>query len=591
MPDLVDRLAYQVASRIRELGFDEPNRRVVGILLEIAYLGTLRSEEGRFVKGSLTFANPKRPDVEPPFIRRADYPAFTKFESPEILTVQTLVKLARAVDRWSGSIAVYATRRYEIVAWGVVDQLVQQNVRWHREADAGFANPGLLTVTMDGIGDISAYHGDLFLGGLKAQALVTRENNALVSKIVFEYGSNALAPFATAIARVLDDDEREAEILEDLFRMWVTSIARLCIGLRQRGTGGAFLLTPKPIKRMLQVRHPFAYPRLRDSTILHVLDEKYSSDVEHAERAFANKAAPVPANLVLEARLAETDAREYGSRPHIQGGGLKPESLARWNRAATDPPPKGAPGRPNCRDRSPVFPVLLQFLHEIAEGHDRLARRRAAASKHGGRQPARPHRLGQQRIGEKRAAARLRWHDFRDHAVAANHKHDLTAGSKTDVFAEPVLERLEANRAHSKICDLWLPEVTFVNPARRCSPQFRPVHAIGPLFVRRKQLFDSFHHRPLNVRLTVPHKLLRIRLELPNIDDHVVALAAVIAAQPNRDMLRVSDFEKDVLLAGDFRHVHHYLRLGRGHRKSGEHNTWQYVFWHFDRSFAPMLNA
>src|SRR5215468_7951685 len=134
MPDLVDRLAYQVASRIRELGFDEPNRRVVGILLEIAYLGTLRSEEGRFVKGSLTFANSKRPDVEPPFIRRADYPAFTKFESPEILTVQTLVKLARAIDRWSGSIAVYATRRYEIVAWGVVDQLVQQNVRWHREA-------------------------------------------------------------------------------------------------------------------------------------------------------------------------------------------------------------------------------------------------------------------------------------------------------------------------------------------------------------------------------------------------------------------------------------------------------------------------
>jgi len=103
MPDLVDRLAHQVASRIKELGFDEPNRRVVGTLLEMAYLGTLRSEEGRFVKGSLTFASPKRPDVDPPFLRRADYPAFSSFESPEILTVQTLVKLARAIDRWSGS--------------------------------------------------------------------------------------------------------------------------------------------------------------------------------------------------------------------------------------------------------------------------------------------------------------------------------------------------------------------------------------------------------------------------------------------------------------------------------------------------------
>jgi hypothetical protein len=312
MPDLVARLAHEVASRIRELGFDEPNRRVVGTLLEMAYLGTMRSEEGRFVKGSLTFANPKRPDVDPPFLRRADYPAFNKFESPEILTVQTLVKLARAIDRWSGSIAVYATPRNEIVAWGVVDQLVQQNVRWHRESDGGFENPGLLTVTMDGIGDISAYHGDLFLGGLKAQALITHENDALESKIVAEYGFDALAPFAKAIARVLDGDEGEAEILADLVRMWVTSIARLCIGLRQLGTGGAFLLTPEPIKRMLQVTHPFAYPRLRDAAILRVLDENYSSDVGRAQSAFTAKADPVPADLVIEASLAEADAEDRG---------------------------------------------------------------------------------------------------------------------------------------------------------------------------------------------------------------------------------------------------------------------------------------
>ena len=48
MPDLVNRLAHVVTSRIRELGFDEPNHRVIGNLLEMAYLGTLRSEEGRF---------------------------------------------------------------------------------------------------------------------------------------------------------------------------------------------------------------------------------------------------------------------------------------------------------------------------------------------------------------------------------------------------------------------------------------------------------------------------------------------------------------------------------------------------------------
>jgi hypothetical protein len=311
MPDLVDRLAREVASRMRDLGFDEPNRQVVGTLLEMAYLGTLRSEEGRFVKGSLTFANPKRPNVDPPRLRRADYPAFNRFETPEILTVQTLVKLACAIDRWSASIAVYTTHRNKIVAWGVVDQQAQQNVGWHRESSAGyFTNPGLLTVTMDGIGDISAYHADLFLGGLKAQTFITRENDALESKIVSKYASDALSPFAQAIARVLDRDQGEAEILADLVRMWVTSVARLCIGLRQRGTGGAFLLTPKPIERMLQVKHPFAYPRLGDAAILRVLDEGYLWDLERAQSALTHEGDPVPADLVRKVMLAEADAKD-----------------------------------------------------------------------------------------------------------------------------------------------------------------------------------------------------------------------------------------------------------------------------------------
>jgi sensor domain DACNV-containing protein len=311
MPDLVDRLAYQVASRIRALGFDEPNRQVVGSLLETAYLGTMRSEEGRFVKGSLTFADPKRPEAAPPPLRRADYPAFTRFGTPEILNVQTLVKLACAIDPWSASIAVYTTRRNEIVAWGVVDQLVRQSVHRHQESSGGyFANPGLLTVTMDGIGDISAYHRNLFLGGLKAQTFITRENDALRSKMVSEYAFDTLAPFAKAIARVLDGGEGEAEVLENLFTMWVTSIARLCIGLRQRGTGGAFLLTPKPIGRLLQVKHAFSYARLGDAAVLRVLDEGYLWEVEGAQRALTDEEDPVPADLIREASLAEADAKD-----------------------------------------------------------------------------------------------------------------------------------------------------------------------------------------------------------------------------------------------------------------------------------------
>ncbi|WP_316177898.1 MULTISPECIES: putative sensor domain DACNV-containing protein [unclassified Bradyrhizobium] len=309
MPDLIKKLATEVASRIQELGFDEPSRTAIAALLDIAYLGTLRSEEGRFVKGSLTFANPMRPEIDPPFTRRANYPAFIKFDSIEILTVQTLVKLARAIDRWSGSIAVHSTRRGGFVAWGVVDQLVEQNVWFHRESDGGFVNPGLLTVTMDGIGDISVYHGSLFLGGLKAQNLVTRESDALNSNIVSEHVFHALEPFAKAIARVLDSDS-EANIGGALMEVWATSIARLCIGLRQHGTGGAFLLTPTPIRDVLQVKHPLTYSRLRDAAILNVLDEGYRLKLEDAEHTLTSEGNPVPAKLAKDLSRAETDAED-----------------------------------------------------------------------------------------------------------------------------------------------------------------------------------------------------------------------------------------------------------------------------------------
>jgi hypothetical protein len=61
---------------------------------------------------------------------------------------------------------------------------------------------------------------------------------------------------------------------------------------------------------MLEVGHPFGYPRLRDAAILRVLDEKYSRDVGRAQDGFMAKADPIPAGLVIGASLAEADAED-----------------------------------------------------------------------------------------------------------------------------------------------------------------------------------------------------------------------------------------------------------------------------------------
>ena len=107
MPSPLEQFTKLVAKRLRYLGYSSPTAPILGLLINTAYLATLRTEEGKFVLGSLIFADPRHPDSDRPFRRRANYPSFSPFSSPIRLTVEKLVKLSRAVDGWGGSIAVH----------------------------------------------------------------------------------------------------------------------------------------------------------------------------------------------------------------------------------------------------------------------------------------------------------------------------------------------------------------------------------------------------------------------------------------------------------------------------------------------------
>lgn len=319
MPDLVDLLAAGVSSKLRELGFSVPSLAIIRTLLDTAYRAGLRTEEGKFVRGSITYADPVAPDVNPPFRRRADYPGFTKFAHHRPLTVDTLVKLSRAIDRWSASIAVWGAAKATLSVWGVVDQLVQQNVRLNRERQDGFTGPGILTVNMDGMGDLSVYHGDFFLGAIRSHELVTRENDVLGSAVLASRILPALRPYALAIAKSLDSPGEVSLINAQLFDSWSNTIARICIGLRRLNTGGSLLITPAPIMKSLKVSYRLPYRRLGDSLVLQVLDERYLSMVRDEERRAA-ESGTVPRGLTTEMTLAHVDAKD---RETEVGGGVK----------------------------------------------------------------------------------------------------------------------------------------------------------------------------------------------------------------------------------------------------------------------------
>lgn len=305
----LNSMAAAIHQRLVALGYASPNVQVIRSILRIVHTASLITEEGRFVQGSVTLANPQQPDC-PPFLQRADYPKFTALQVPEKLTPEFFVKIARAVDKWSGSIAIWGEGPKTLMVWGIVDQLVGTNTHLNRESIGGFSNPGILTIIIDRPGDLTAYHENIFLGSLRAQRVLLDEAEvfdsiAVSGRLTTAFKQRASA-ISSAINKVVSVDYDEQRVLQDLLSAWKAAVARICIGLRRIGTGGTLLITPKPNQELLSISHGFQYERLGSALTLMVLDEAYQFWC--MDKYLESKSKSVARRKVSELGFAEADA-------------------------------------------------------------------------------------------------------------------------------------------------------------------------------------------------------------------------------------------------------------------------------------------
>jgi len=280
MTEPITLLAKTIGKRLRALGRKQPSLPVLKSLLSTAYHATLRTEEGRLLRGSITFSAPTQHPEDGPSIQRAYYPQLWRFDTNQPLSVDRLIKLCRAIDMWGGSIGVYGVEPDRLWIWGVIDQLVHRNVFFNREGTHGFGNPGIFEIVMDGVGSITAYYDAVLLAGLRVDRLLTNENDALRSVAVGNRIWPHLAPAAVAIHKALDIKLTPKEVGSRLYEAWLSALSRLCIGLRRLGTGGSILITPSLNTEHITIGNNFAYPRLGDSFILNVLDSLYELQTE-----------------------------------------------------------------------------------------------------------------------------------------------------------------------------------------------------------------------------------------------------------------------------------------------------------------------
>ncbi|MFY0538790.1 hypothetical protein [Nannocystis pusilla] len=224
-----------------------------------------------------------------------------------------MIKLSRAVDQWSASIAVFGQTEAALAVWGVVDQAVDHNMYRNRESEHGFEPPGEFVVNIDETGELSVFRGELFLGAVRGDIVIEEEFDALPRALVVDRFSTAMDAAAKMVHAALKHRNiayhDTSEIGHALRCTWAETVARVAISARRFSAGGSLILTSSAVKDLLAPKYEFDYPRLGDALILHCM-EKTALDYARWRYLLGADNPAVTRREISEQRHLEADAED-----------------------------------------------------------------------------------------------------------------------------------------------------------------------------------------------------------------------------------------------------------------------------------------
>ncbi|MGI4871437.1 MAG: putative sensor domain DACNV-containing protein [Janthinobacterium lividum] len=175
-------LARLVARKLKnaKTDYNQPDEVVLNELFETLFYTSLKTEEGQLIKVTITLIDSENPDPNPPERIVADRWNHIHFDKTIPFTVKNLVKLSKAADPWSSSLAVYYNDKNELFIWGMIDQAIHYQSFLNYESDSGPEQPGLFQATITDIGNIFVMFDYELIANLKQNIRV-----ALNCKSVF----------------------------------------------------------------------------------------------------------------------------------------------------------------------------------------------------------------------------------------------------------------------------------------------------------------------------------------------------------------------------------------------------------------------
>jgi hypothetical protein len=251
-----------------------PSRKLLAEVFDAVFFASLKRDESQPVLFEVVWIDPNNPDPRPPQRIRPPRWKFYPLGDEIPLTVESLVKIARATDGRTSSLGVFGVTSGDIRIVGLVDEGTGHSRQ--RDLDLSFGPPGLIRISAIDVGRLTVHRGlhtiaelngnqllgptlRVFDSGL-VQARLMEGFGSLIDSIVNEMAASDIpAPFS--------DEDEDLLWRYSLGDDWVDDIRRLLIRVRGFRHGGAILFTRTIDSASLNIKYHLDYRRMRESFV------------------------------------------------------------------------------------------------------------------------------------------------------------------------------------------------------------------------------------------------------------------------------------------------------------------------------------
>ncbi|WP_295772333.1 putative sensor domain DACNV-containing protein [uncultured Mucilaginibacter sp.] len=259
-------LALHVLEKLEhsKLTLPIPPLTVLENLFECVFFASMRTEESDLVKVTVTLIDPQNPDPKPPRKIVPERWSSISFESPIEFTIKGLVKLSKASDPSSTSLAVYYDANGKLFIWGLIDQALHYQSFLNYESESGSEQPGLFQVSVSDIGTLDVLFDYELLATLKQNILIPRYLDVFtigpISKILKANATSLKADIKLFLA-----EQHPGEAYDDwetfVDSLWIQTLSRLLLRIQKYHHGGAILISDTLAD--VDVKYLITYDRLK----------------------------------------------------------------------------------------------------------------------------------------------------------------------------------------------------------------------------------------------------------------------------------------------------------------------------------------